>query len=99
MRVIQSSNLLTEKSKAISKLLQHEGLEVINIQLKMGEEIAEHSAPVHVLVVIRQGKVLFQIEGESPTLTNEEIIFINPGEKHALEALEDADILVIKMKI
>ena len=70
---------------------------LMNIQLRIGEEIKEHNADAHVLIVIRQGKVIFTVEGVEQVVTTNNVLHMNPLEKHALKAVEDSDIVVIKI--
>lgn len=98
MKTITTMNQLDLKAKHIEKILQFESVEVINIQLKVGEKIPEHHAKENVLVIVRKGKFLFQVENETTELTNEQIVYIQPLENHQLEAVEDTDLLVIKIK-
>lgn len=97
MNLIETPYLLEEKEKNVSKMVQFDNHHVMNIQLRTGEEIKEHNAKEYVLIVVRKGKVLFTVEGVEQLVTTGHILHMNPLEKHALKAVEDADIIVIKI--
>lgn len=85
--------------KQIDKLLGRPNLDVMNIQLKAGEEIPTHHAPCDVLVIVRKGRVSFTVEEETMELTNGVVLSMEPYENHSLQAIEDADLIVVKMKL
>ena len=97
MNLIETPYLLEEKEKHVSKVVQFDNHQVMNIQLRTGEEIKEHNAKEYVLIVVRKGKVLFTVEGVEQLVTTGHILHMNPLEKHALKAVEDADVIVIKI--
>jgi quercetin dioxygenase-like cupin family protein len=97
MHLIETPFLLEEKEKNVSKVIQFDNNDVVNIQLRIGEEIKEHNADANVLIVIRRGKVIFTVEGEEQVVTSNNVLHMNPLEKHALKAVEDSDIVVIKI--
>ncbi|WP_144510532.1 AraC family ligand binding domain-containing protein [Bacillus sp. FJAT-22090] len=97
MQLVETPYLLEEKEKLVSKVIQFDQHHVMNIQLRTGEEIKEHDAKEYVLIVVRKGKVLFTVEGVEQLVTTGNILHMNPFEKHALKAVEDSDIIVIKI--
>lgn len=97
MNLIETPYLLEEKAKSISKVLQLDYHQIINIQLRAGEQIQEHHAKEYVLIVVRKGKVAFMVDGIEQIVTANNILYMDPLENHALTAIEDSDILVIKI--
>lgn len=97
MEVFETIDQLNETSKYVKKLLQFEGNQVVNIQLKAGETIPRHHAKENVLIVVRKGKVVFKVGVEKVELTNHQLLYMEPFEDHDLEAVEDVDLLVIKI--
>lgn len=97
MHLIETPYLLEEKEKNVSKVIQFDNNDVVNIQLRIGEKIKEHNADANVLIVIRRGKVIFTVEGVEQVVTTNNVLHMNPLEKHALKAVEDSDIVVIKI--
>lgn len=98
MKVIETKQIGEEKNKQVDKLLSEPNVDVMNIQLKAGEEIPTHHADRDVVVIVRKGKVSFTIEEETVELTNGNILHMTPLENHSLVSVEDADIVVLKIK-
>ncbi|OEH92334.1 hypothetical protein [Bacillus solimangrovi] len=97
MKLVTTINTLQDKEKQLDKVLEFNNNKVMHLQLKKGASIPEHNAPFNVLVVVRKGKLLFDVSGTKSELTNENFIHLTPLEKHSLEAMEDTDVLVIKI--
>lgn len=70
----------------------------MNIQLRAGERIPEHHADNEVLIIVQFGEVRFLVEGVEEILTQDTILTLKPSEKHSLEAITDARVIVIKLK-
>lgn len=98
MKLIDTKFQLTEKEKHVGKVASVENAEVLNIQLRKGEEIAEHDADKEVFIIVRRGKVRFTVEGEPVEVSPENILHMAPLEKHSLHALEDSDVVVMKIQ-
>lgn len=97
MKLIETEYQLGEKAKQAGKVAGVDNAEVLNIQLRKGEEIAEHDADREVFIIVRRGKVRFTVEGEPVEVTPENILHMAPLEKHSLHALEDSDVVVMKI--
>ena len=75
-----------------------ENASVVNIQLKLGETIAEHDSNRDVLIIVRRGAVIFDVEGTEMLITRENVLHLSPLEKHSLRATEDTDLIVLQIK-
>ena len=91
-----SANILEGK---FEHLIDEENLQVTHLQIKKGEEIPSHKSDKNVVVVIYKGKVDFSGENGSETILPGDIIAMEPEEMHALKAIEDSDLMVIKARI
>lgn len=91
-----SANILEGK---FEHLIDEENLQVTHLQIKKGEEVPSHKSDKNVVVVIYKGKVDFTGENGSEIIYPGDIIVMEPEEKHALYALEDSDLMVIKARI
>ena len=91
-----SANILEGK---FEHLVDEKNLQVTHLQIKRGEEIPSHKSDKSVVVVIYKGMVDFEGENESVTIVPGDIITMQPSELHALKALEDSDLMVIKAGI
>lgn len=97
MELIETPNLLEEKNKHIQKALSFGKTKVVNMQLQTGEKIAEHDSAADVVIIVRSGKVSFNVEGQTAEITPDTILHLKPKEKHSLTAMEPSDILVFQI--
>lgn len=91
-----SANILDGK---FEHLVDENKLQVTHLQIKSGEEIPSHKSDKSVVVVIYKGKVDFSGEDSNKIIIPGDIIVLNPDETHALKAIEDSDLMVIKAAI
>ena len=91
-----SANILDGK---FEHLLDEDKLQITHLQIKQGEEVPSHKSDKSVVVVIYNGKVDFKGENGNQIIIPGDIITMDPNEIHALKALEDSDLMVIKVKI
>lgn len=91
-----SANILDGK---FEHLVDEDNLQITHLQIKKGEEVPSHKSDKNVVVVIYKGKVDFKGENGSQIIIPGDIITMNPNEMHALEAIEDSDLMVIKARI
>lgn len=69
-------------------VLNNEILRVVLFSFDAGQLLTEHSSPRAVIVQMLDGKIEFTVGGETTVLTDGDIIYLAPGERHALTALE-----------
>ena len=91
-----SANILDGK---FEHLVDEENLQVTHLQIKKGEEVPSHKSDKSVVVVIYKGKVDFAGEKGSEIIVPGDIIVMEANEMHALNAIEDSDLMVIKARI
>ena len=75
-------------------LLKTPDMEVIRLVLPAGKQIAEHKAPGEITVQCLEGEVAFTAMGKTETLTAGRMLFLAAAEPHALQATQDASVLV-----
>ncbi|TSI10069.1 cupin domain-containing protein [Lysinibacillus sp. BW-2-10] len=98
MEILSTPYVLKEKAKQVGKIFGQENFDVLNIQLKTGEQVPTHHADCDVLIIVKSGVVTFTVEEETVDLTSEQVLYIKPFEKHGLVAKEDVDLIVMKIK-
>lgn len=98
MELFETPYQLNEKNKHIQKVAGIGKTNIVNIQLQRGETVPEHDADADVVIIVRSGKVSFIVEGKTVEATAQNILHMNPLEKHSLEAVEDADLIVMQIK-
>ncbi|MBX3415130.1 MAG: cupin domain-containing protein [Pirellulales bacterium] len=75
-------------------LIKTARLEVVRLVMSKGKEIAAHRAPGEITVQCLEGKVAFTAQGKTQELTAGQLLYLNAGELHAVNCLEDASILL-----
>lgn len=68
----------------------------MHIKLLKGEVVKEHDSPKHVFIFVNSGEVEFTVGDEKHIISKERFLYMEPLERHALKALTDVSILVMK---
>lgn len=98
MSVVEIKKQLSgEKGVARSKLLDFEEGAVMNLQLKAGKKIPRHHANCHVIVYVIEGEVLFGVSEQKFHMKSGSLLHMNPFQEHDIAAIEDANLLLIKV--
>ena len=101
MRVVNKMEMISvshtfEKPIQAKKLFSQHDKEIVQIKLKAGEVIKEHRSPKHVFIFVAQGEVEFTVNGEEVEVNQERILYMEPDELHALKAITDVSLYVVK---
>lgn len=86
-----------DEKKFVAKVLVNQpGYRLILLNFRSGQSMPEHSANEMVTVYAISGHITFY-EGQSPTeLRAGEVLWIDAGKPHRLEAHEDSSLLVVR---
>ena len=79
--------------------MDEDNLQITHLQIRKGEEIPSHKSDKSVVLVFYKGKVDFKEEKGKQIIIPGDIITMDPNEIHVLKALEDSDLMVIKVRI
>lgn len=69
-------------------------LEVVRMAMPRGKTMPAHKVPGEITVQCMEGSIAFSIGGQVRNLHAGDMIFVAGDEMHALEALEDASVLI-----
>jgi len=89
---------LGEKSRYANRVMKKDKFDVVHIHLKKDEEIGSHHAEEETLIIVRNGRIQFTVEGKVVELTKEGILQMDPYEEHDMKALEKTDLFLLKFK-
>lgn len=98
MELIQTPYFLNEEHKHIKKVLDLGNVNIVNMQLQLGEMAAEHEVDADVFIIVKTGRVAFTVEDEAVEVSPQNILHMSPGERHSLKALELSDFIVMQIK-
>ncbi len=98
MQTFSIKNELIDTNKKGTRVFANDDVHILNVQMRAGESIPTHNAPGTVIVTVRSGTVLFNVEGVDTTLSTNDILVMDPLENHSLTAVTDVDIIVTKLQ-
>ena len=98
MQLIETSHDIGDETKHALRFLNEDKYDVIHVHLKKGESLSKHHAKCEVLVIVRTGKLIFEFEEEKVTVTNERVLQMEAFEEHRVDAIEETDFLLFKVK-
>lgn len=84
----------TLTSSKTNALIKTPHLEVIRMVLPAGKVISEHEAPGEIIVQCLEGRIAFTTMGQTKDVQPGDMLFLEAGEPHGVEALEDSSLLL-----
>lgn len=86
------------QSQSMKEKLYHDQSQtIIHLSLKAGQEIPKHSGANAIVTVIPvKGEVVFSAQEQSEVLVPGKVIRLHANERHALKALKDSDLIIVK---
>ena len=82
--------IFDDNKVSIKVLLETEFTKEIRIVMKAGQEMKEHKAPLPIVVHMVQGEIDFGVNGERLSLSEGDIIALEPSVPHDLMAKDDS---------
>lgn len=95
MKLIPVDHSITQPVQG-KRIFAEDIREIMHIKLQEGEIVKEHDSPKHVFIFVKSGSVEFTVENEAHTISAETILHMEPYERHALKAISDVSVLVMK---
>ena len=92
---IRSEHAYSQIGHAARTLVREDDLRIIVIAMRTGAVIPEHQANDTVSVQVLSGRVrLNLVDGQSRELTGTQLVALEGGARHAVEALDESSLLV-----
>jgi quercetin dioxygenase-like cupin family protein len=79
-------------------LLKSSELELLRLVLPSGKAIPEHKSPGAITVQCLEGRIVFNVKGKSCELTAGQMLYLDAGIPHSLQALTHASVLVTRVR-
>lgn len=70
-------------------------LRVVVFAFDTGEMLTEHTSPRAVVVQLLDGRLDYTLDGETTTMVPGDVIYMKPGVRHALVALEPSHMSLV----
>lgn len=81
-------------SARTNTLIKTPRFEVIRLVLPAGKVISDHKAPGEIIVQCLEGRIAFASMGATQELQSGDMLFLETGEPHSVEAVEDSSFLL-----
>ena len=98
MKLVLSPHDIGQESKHAVRLFNEDKFDLIHMHLKKDEQLSEHHVKTDAIIIVRTGKVEFDFNGKTVTLTNENILHMDPYEDHSVRAIEETDLILLNVK-
>src|SRR5699024_5511384 len=89
---------LGEKSRYANRVMKKDKFDVVHIHLKKDEEIGSHHAEEETIIIVRNGRIKFNVEGRVLEISKEGIIQKDNYEKQYMKAHEKTELFLLKFK-
>ncbi len=101
---MQTANLkeeliFSDKQPAIKLMLETEHSKEIRILMKKGQVMKEHKTPYPIAVELYSGAITFRVNGEKHQIVAGDLLALEGGVPHDLEASEDSIIRLTLSKL
>jgi quercetin dioxygenase-like cupin family protein len=86
---------VTESSITSRVVVNNPLLRVVVFAFDAGEMLTEHSSPRAVVVQLLDGRIDYTLDGSTTPLVPGDVIYMRPGVRHALIALEPSHLSLV----
>lgn len=90
---------LENNDAKVCNIYESDNQVVTHLFIKENDQIPSHDSPMSVIVVIYEGEVEFEEDGEIYTIKPGDIVEMKPSVKHSLKAKKDSKLMVIKSNL
>lgn len=90
---------LSFKEQMAKSITQAETTKFVQLSLDKGQNMVKHKTPHHLNLILLSGQIRFTLEDEELMLEATDMITVEPGREHALEALEKSVALLVLVPV
>lgn len=91
--LFEAAPLSAEKLRIV-RIFDGDRLRLVRLTLAAGQVMRDHSTNSSLVIHVIAGTVLLRVAGDELTLPDGAVLHIRPGERHEVEALQDAHLLL-----
>jgi quercetin dioxygenase-like cupin family protein len=89
-------NLLPFDGIKTNKVVSNNSGDIILIAIEKGKELSEHKSNTAASILMLEGEIIFKINGEKHTMKPHDVFEFKKDEMHAIEAVSNAKLILIK---
>lgn len=86
---------ITTEATTSRTVVSNDAARVVAFAMDAGQELTDHSAARPVVVQVIEGRLTFTVAGESHELGAGDVVYLAPGERHAVLALTPCRFVLI----
>lgn len=95
-----SADLPILKEATTSRVVvNNDVLRVVDFVFDAGQLLTEHASPKAVVVTLLEGEMEFDVAGETTLLSDGGMIYLAPGERHALRAVTPCRMRLVMVNV
>ena len=80
-------------------VVNNDVLRVVDFVFDAGQLLTEHASPKAVVVTLLEGEMEFDVAGETTLLSDGGMIYLAPGERHALRAVTPCRMRLVMVNV
>ena len=89
-------NLLPFDGIKTNKVVSNNSGDIILIAIEKGKELSEHKSNTSASILMLEGEIIFKINGETHAMMPNDLFEFKKDEMHAIEAVSNAKLILIK---
>lgn len=98
IKMNEVKGMINKRGVEVKQLIKHKDTTVMNLVLKPGDVVPEHSVPVNVFFYIVEGKGTLKIADEEKIVEEKDIILCPPNTNMSLKADQEESFVVLNVK-
>ncbi len=76
-----------------------DGLKVVRLRVRAGQQVPEHHANVDVVATVVSGRGTFTVEGQPRAISAGAVIVMPPRAPHSIDAESDLELVVVHARL
>lgn len=92
---VDAAATIPSEGRATNVVTNNEALRVLQLLLAAGERVPDHSSPKALVVTLLEGSLDFTVDGRTERLAPGDVVYVAPGTKHDLAAVEAARLQLV----
>lgn len=83
------------RDRPVQSVMQRGESKFVQLSFEAGKGLVKHRAPLALTVIVLTGRVSFTVDEHTQVLESSEMLAVDPGVEHAIEAIERSTVLLV----